>query len=195
MLFIDASVIVAIIGQEDDAEHLMDRLSDDDGPFYVSALVRMEATLALTRQMAEAHGRNKPATPEIVGKARPLVDQFIADLEAREAMISGDVGTNALDAAQLYGKIVTTRQSSISATALPTPAPRPIGPRSLIRVTISPRRISAGRRYRAGTRNALCGGSRSHLPLTRRYAKAPAAALDPPMTCREFPKSRFAALC
>lgn len=106
MLFIDASVIVAIIGQEDDAEHLMDRLSDDDGPFYVSALVRMEATLALTRQMAEAQGRNKPATPEIVGKARRLVDQFIADLEAREAMISGDVGTKALDAAQLYGKIV-----------------------------------------------------------------------------------------
>jgi ribonuclease VapC len=102
MLFIDASVIVAIIGQEEDAEQLMDRLSDEDGPFYVSALVRMEATLALTRQMAEAQGRNKPATPEIVGKARRLVNQFIADLEAREAMISGDVGTKALDAAQLY---------------------------------------------------------------------------------------------
>ncbi|WJH38610.1 type II toxin-antitoxin system VapC family toxin (plasmid) [Aliirhizobium terrae] len=106
MLFIDASVIVAIIGQEVDADQLMDRLSDDDGPFYVSAMVRMEATLALTRQMAEAHGRNNPATPEIVVKARGLVDQFITDLEAREAVISGDVGTKALDAAQLYGKIV-----------------------------------------------------------------------------------------
>jgi ribonuclease VapC len=106
MLFIDASVIVAIIGVEDDANHLMDRLTEAGGPFYVSSLVRMEATLALTRQFAEALGRDKPATPEIVAKARHLVDQFVLDVDAREVTISGDVGTKALDAAQQYGKIV-----------------------------------------------------------------------------------------
>lgn len=106
MLFIDASVVVAILASEDDADALMNRLEKHDGPFYVSAVVRMEAALSLTRRMAEATGRDKPATPDMVEQARKLVDQFFADLDTREAMISGDVGTKALDAAQQYGKIV-----------------------------------------------------------------------------------------
>ncbi|MCG7508431.1 type II toxin-antitoxin system VapC family toxin [Mesorhizobium retamae] len=106
MLFIDASVIVAIIGLEDDADDLMDRLTLYGGPFYVSAVTRMEAVLAVTRQFAEAEGPNKTATPVMLAKARQLVDQFIADMAAKETMISGDVGSKALDAAQRYGKIV-----------------------------------------------------------------------------------------
>ncbi|QFI68866.1 type II toxin-antitoxin system VapC family toxin [Sinorhizobium alkalisoli] len=106
MLFIDASVIVAIIGLEDDADDLMDRLTQHDGQFYVSAVVRMEAVLSLTRQFAEVEGPNKAATPAMLAKARQLVDQFIADLAAKETVIGDDVGTKAIDAAQRYGKIV-----------------------------------------------------------------------------------------
>ncbi|MGI2036262.1 type II toxin-antitoxin system VapC family toxin [Rhizobium panacihumi] len=106
MLFIDASVIVAILAEEDDAGQLMDRLDQHEGAFYVSAVVRMEAAMALTRRMAEAKGRDKPATPEMLAKARQMVEQFTSDLEAKEAMITGDVGSKALDAAQQFGKIV-----------------------------------------------------------------------------------------
>lgn len=106
MLFIDASVIVAILAEEEDRDELLDRLGQDPGPFYVSSVVRMEASLSLTRRKAEATGRDMPATPEMLADARRLVDQFIADLEAKEIMISGDVGTKALDAAQDFGKIV-----------------------------------------------------------------------------------------
>lgn len=106
MLFIDASVIVAILAEEEDRDALLDRLGQDPGPFYVSSVVRMEASLSLTRRKAEASGRDKPATPEMLADARRLVDQFISDLEAKEIMISGDVGTKALDAAQDFGKIV-----------------------------------------------------------------------------------------
>ncbi|CDN50715.1 Probable ribonuclease VapC 6 [Neorhizobium galegae bv. orientalis] len=66
----------------------------------------MEASLSLTRRKAGVSGRDKPATPEMLAESRRLVDQFIADLEARDIMISGDVGTKALDAAQDFGKIV-----------------------------------------------------------------------------------------
>lgn len=104
MLFVDASVVVAILAQEPDSADLMDRLEQDGGPYYMSAIVRMEATLSLTRRRAEATGG--PATPEMFDQARGLVDQFAADLAARETMISGDVGNKALDAAQRYGKIV-----------------------------------------------------------------------------------------
>ncbi|WP_337270892.1 type II toxin-antitoxin system VapC family toxin [Oryzifoliimicrobium ureilyticus] len=106
MLFVDASVIVAILAEEEDRDALLDRLGQDPGPFYVSSVVRMEASLSLTRRKAEASGRDKPASPEMLADARRLVDQFISDLEAKEIMISGDVGTKALDAAQDFGKIV-----------------------------------------------------------------------------------------
>jgi ribonuclease VapC len=104
MLFIDASVVVAILAGEEDAGALMDKLDQYDGPFYVSAIVRMEAVFSLTRRMAEA--KSAPASPEALAQARKLVDQFCADLETKEAMISSDVGTKALDAAQRFGEIV-----------------------------------------------------------------------------------------
>lgn len=63
MLFVDASVAVAILAGEDDAGELMQRLEQHDGPFYVSAVVRMEASLSLTRRMAEATGRAGPLRP------------------------------------------------------------------------------------------------------------------------------------
>lgn len=106
MVFVDASVIVAVLADESEAGDLMDRLEKCGGPFYVSSVVRMEAALSLTRRMAEAKGRDKPATPEMLAQSRQLVDQFVADIEAKEVMISGDVGAKALDAAQRFGKIV-----------------------------------------------------------------------------------------
>jgi hypothetical protein len=39
-------------------------------------------------------------------------------------------------------------------------------------------------------RNAIAGGRRSRLTQKGRYAQAPAASLFPPLTCREFPRSR-----
>ena len=52
MLFIDASVAVAIITREDDADALMEQLERQGGPFYVSAIMRLEATLAIARRLA-----------------------------------------------------------------------------------------------------------------------------------------------
>ncbi|QEE47074.1 type II toxin-antitoxin system VapC family toxin [Rhizobium sp. WL3] len=103
MLFIDASVAVAIITREDDAFALMAQLEREGGPFYVSAIMRLKATLSVARRLA---GRDNPATAEMFARARSLVGQFIADLEAREIDVSGDVGAQALDAAQRFGKIV-----------------------------------------------------------------------------------------
>lgn len=42
----------------------------------------------------------------MVATARRLVDQFIADFEAREIDVTDDIGHRALDAAQQFGKIV-----------------------------------------------------------------------------------------
>jgi len=103
MLFIDASVAVAIITKEADGNALMDRLEREGGPFYVSAIMRLEATLSVARRLA---GKDNPTTPEMFTTARRLVDQFIFDLEASEVPVSGDVGTKAVEAAEQFGKIV-----------------------------------------------------------------------------------------
>lgn len=106
MLFIDASVVVAILADEADAGLLIDRLEADGGPFYVSPIVRMEASLSLARRMAEAAGPDRPATPDMLARARAAVDQFVADIDAVEVDVSGEIGTAALDATQRFGKLV-----------------------------------------------------------------------------------------
>lgn len=57
-MFVDASAIVAILNEEEDAEEFKTRLAEHGGPFYVSPLVRFEASVALAR--AKADGRPSP---------------------------------------------------------------------------------------------------------------------------------------
>ncbi len=47
LMFIDASVIVAILGNEPGSEELEKRLASAGGPFFVSPLVKFEASAAL----------------------------------------------------------------------------------------------------------------------------------------------------
>ncbi|WP_235776846.1 type II toxin-antitoxin system VapC family toxin [Pseudorhizobium marinum] len=93
-MFIDASVIVAILAGEEDRGQLLDHLTQKERPFYVSSVVRMEASLAQTRHRAKVIGRDTPAIPDMLQESRRVVDQFLVDLQAKEAMLSGDVGSN-----------------------------------------------------------------------------------------------------
>jgi ribonuclease VapC len=107
VIFIDASAIVAILKPEPDADELMDRLEEAGGPFFVSPLVRYEATISLARAQAQQIKKNTAPTPEMVAIAREAVDYFVQDLEARELSISSDIGKLALDAAMTYGKAIS----------------------------------------------------------------------------------------
>ncbi|CAN7413512.1 type II toxin-antitoxin system VapC family toxin [Neorhizobium sp. LjRoot104] len=106
MMFIDASVIVAILKPEEDADEQMRRLDDAGGPFYVSPLVRMEASLSLARAKAEALGKDKRPTMEMVKGAGDAVDEFISALAAEDIAISSEIGIAAREVAIRYGKIV-----------------------------------------------------------------------------------------
>lgn len=105
-MFVDASVIVAILKPEDDAEQQMTRLDEAGGPFYVSPIVRMEASLALARIKAQAVHKERGSTPEMLRLAGAAVDQFIEALTAEEVAISSKIGFAAREAAARYGKIV-----------------------------------------------------------------------------------------
>jgi ribonuclease VapC len=99
-MFIDASAIVAILGREPGYEELEKRLSDTDAPFFVSPLVKFEASVALARQKAS----KIKASPELLRQAQRAVDAFVEDIAAEEITISPEVGRFALDASATYGK-------------------------------------------------------------------------------------------
>jgi ribonuclease VapC len=101
-MFMDASVIVAILNQEAGWEELMKRLSEINGPLHISPLVRLEATLSLGRACA---GSKRP-TPDMLADARDLVDGFILEIGARHVVIDEDIGSRAIDASIRYGKAV-----------------------------------------------------------------------------------------
>jgi ribonuclease VapC len=105
-MFVDASVIVAILKPEDDAEQQIQRLDDAGGPFYISPVVRMEATLSLARAKAAAMVKEGRPTSQMVETAALAVDSFIDGLQGEEVEISGAIGLAARDAAMRYGKIV-----------------------------------------------------------------------------------------
>ncbi|MBZ9761038.1 type II toxin-antitoxin system VapC family toxin [Mesorhizobium sp. CA8] len=100
-MFVDASVIVAILNQEPGWEELSKQFSLAVD-FYVSAMVRFEATQALARAGA---GSRKP-TAEALLKARDLVDQLILEIGGENVPIGEEIGSRAIEASARYGKAV-----------------------------------------------------------------------------------------
>jgi ribonuclease VapC len=101
-MFIDASVIVAILGREAGSEELEKRLADMEGPFFISPLVKFEAAAALARQKS---GKQKPSA-KLLRQAWKAVVAFAEDIAAEEVAISPEIGRLALEASATYGKAI-----------------------------------------------------------------------------------------
>ena len=104
-MFIDASVIVAILGREPGYQEIEKRIVEADGRFFVSPLVKFEASLSLARQKAMLTSRAKPSS-ELLRLAQEAIDAFVEDIGAEEVAISPEIGRRALDASASYGKAV-----------------------------------------------------------------------------------------
>ena len=101
-MFIDASVIVAILGREAGYEEIEKRLADMEGPFFISPLVKFEAASALARQKS---GEHKPSA-KLLRQAWKAVTAFQEDIAAEEVAISPAIGQLALEASATYGKAI-----------------------------------------------------------------------------------------
>ena len=101
-MFVDASVIVAILNQEPGWEELIKRISGFSGLLCVSPLVHFEATQALARAGA---GPRRPSAEALL-HARDLVDEFIVEITGESLAIDDDIGSRAIDASARYGKAV-----------------------------------------------------------------------------------------
>jgi ribonuclease VapC len=91
-MFVDASVIIAIIGREEDALLLSQRL-DGAPSINVSAVVFYEAVTGLARQRGCS-----------VREAEDLVSEFLAETDAQIINIDGQVGLLAVGAFTQFGR-------------------------------------------------------------------------------------------
>ncbi|TDR89751.1 type II toxin-antitoxin system VapC family toxin [Enterovirga rhinocerotis] len=101
-MFLDASVIVAILARESGSDEYENRLAASEGPFFLSPLVKFEASVALAR-LRSPGGRT---SVETIRRAARAVEAFVEDIAAEEIAISPEIGRGALEAAAIYGKAV-----------------------------------------------------------------------------------------
>jgi ribonuclease VapC len=107
MMFLDASIIVAILGEEDDFQEQKAKVVAAGGRYYFSPIVRYEATVALARIRF-----GKTRTDETsLASAEAVFDYFVRTLQAEEIDISTEIGKGALWAARTYGKVVGHKAS------------------------------------------------------------------------------------
>jgi ribonuclease VapC len=92
MMFLDASAIIAIIAQEDDAASLAARL-DQASEAWTSPIAVFEAALGLARI-------NNVAPSAVV----PILEQFFAETGAMTMAIDAELGSVAIDAFERFGK-------------------------------------------------------------------------------------------
>lgn len=105
-MFLDASVIVAILAREPGYEEILNHLATEAGPFQISPLVRFEATVSLARKKAIGIDKDMRTTGEQMMQAKAAVNELIAALGAEQLPISPEIGELALGAAMTYGKAV-----------------------------------------------------------------------------------------
>lgn len=91
-MFVDASVIVAILAEEPDAKTFAARINRAK-KLFVSPIAIYEATLGLTR-----------SADIKLGDAQTAVDRFIAEVQAEIVPIDRKIGVQALLAFSLFGK-------------------------------------------------------------------------------------------
>ncbi len=101
-MFIDASVIVAILLQEDGYQAYLKVIENATDQFFCSPLVKYEATVSIARARS---GSVKP-TKDQVKLAQKAVERFLETIHARDILISTSIGQSAIETASVYGKTV-----------------------------------------------------------------------------------------
>lgn len=107
-MFVDASVIVAVLSREPDGEEIANRLSRllHTDRIHVSPMVRFEAVAALARKKANEGRPGSKPTPGLFAEARASVDAFVLWLRAVEIDLTPTIGSGAIEAGMAYGKMV-----------------------------------------------------------------------------------------
>lgn len=102
-MMIDASALVAILGNETDAEDLGAKL-DSARVRMTTPLAVFETSVALARRAASSGSRGD--RPAMIERAQQIVLAFLERNNIRQVAISSDMTKHALNAAARFGKAV-----------------------------------------------------------------------------------------
>lgn len=101
-MFLDASVIVAVIAREAGYQAFEQKLAEHGGPFYVSALAHFEAAQAIARIAAAGL---KPNAEQLI-EAGEAVDDLLGDRDVRYVDLTEEISRLAITASATYDKTV-----------------------------------------------------------------------------------------
>jgi ribonuclease VapC len=104
-MFLDASAIIAILADEEDAAALLAKIAETRQSLFYSHVSLFESVVGLARKKSGAH-REGPIDPQLVEQAERHVFRFLNEIGAREMAIAGEVGSAAIAASRVFGRIV-----------------------------------------------------------------------------------------
>lgn len=102
MTYLDASVVVAILGREDDRAHWLRWLAAAEAPLIVSPPGLFEAVVSLASKKARDTGVKVNAL--LIEQAEASVRSFLAEIDAQEVDITPAIGRGAIEAARRWGR-------------------------------------------------------------------------------------------
>ncbi|CAN7624444.1 type II toxin-antitoxin system VapC family toxin [Pararhizobium sp. LjRoot238] len=106
-MFLDASAIVAIVGDEEDAGYLIAKIEMSKKSIYYSSLSVYEAVISLARKKRDAaYGDQVPIPPHLIDLAQKHIDAFLETIGAREMAIDSSMHRIAIEACRTYGGVV-----------------------------------------------------------------------------------------
>ena len=103
-MFLDASVIVAILKTEPEAAGFLAAIDAARGKVFTSAIARYEAVISLSVQIARVRGEPH-MTNDDHGAAEELVSGFLEEIGARDIPMTESIGQIARVAAKAFGKV------------------------------------------------------------------------------------------
>lgn len=105
-MFLDASAIVAVLGSEEDAELMLDKIGAARGGLFYSPISAYEAILSLARKSAGPEQDGRPIPRRLIEQSEELVLRFFQETGASEISITKEMRLLAVAASKAYGRSV-----------------------------------------------------------------------------------------
>jgi ribonuclease VapC len=106
-MFLDASALVAILGQEEEADYFLDKIQQSQKPIFYSSLSMYEAVISLAqKKKKEALGEQVPTPPSLIDECQKNMEGFLEEVGAKEVSVGGGMHRKAIEASRTYGKVV-----------------------------------------------------------------------------------------
>lgn len=108
-MYLDASAILAILAEEEDAGYYIAKLEDSKRQIFCSPLTVYEAVISLARNEAtKTVGAQSPIPQQCIDDAQVDVASLLETLNVKEMSMNASIHVKSIAAAREYGKIVAS---------------------------------------------------------------------------------------